>query len=206
VPSVRGRAHWYAIPLLQPAGVICPRLFHRRYFFVAPTTPILEDQTFYGLLLEQRRRNVVAALLNSSLTYLFVETLGRTGLGDGVLQHALGDMATLPVLDPRSLSDALIRDLTATFQPLAARPILPIEEEVKQGDRVALDEVVAAGAGMREAEMREVRETLVELASQRQERAQSLARSRRATSSKAATRSSRIAVACWTVSGVNSRS
>ncbi len=177
VPSVQGRTYWYSVCVPLAADILCPRFFDRRFFFAVPTAPLLEDQTFYGLILSDRSdvwRTAMAAVLNCSLSYLFVETFGRTGLGDGVRQYALCDMAALPVVDVRSIAPHHLESILRTYQGLSTRRILPIAEEMQQSDRFALDAVVAAAFSIAETEMDAVHQALVELTDRRLQRARSM--------------------------------
>jgi hypothetical protein len=174
VPSLRGRDPWYAVPLPNAAHVLCPRFLHRRFFFALPARGILEDQTFYGLELApgmQQQQLLVGALLNSSLAYLLMETHGRTGLGDGVRQYALRDMADLPVPDFNRADYSVVPELTHLFVRLASRPILAIEEEVRQADRIQLDSLACAAIGLTEADGADARRYLTALVNQRLDRA-----------------------------------
>lgn len=178
VSSVQGRPHWYTLNPPPSASIVCPRFFDRRFFFLRPEAGLLDDQTFYGLVLGEAHSRLgepLAAILNCSLTYLLVETHGRTGLGDGVRQYALGDMAALPVIDPRALEESEVSELVRRFRVVASRPILPVDEEMHQLDRRALDSVVAHALDMTESEMATVRRTLVRLTNQRLARALNVA-------------------------------
>jgi hypothetical protein len=174
VPSLRGRDPWYTVPLPNAAHILCPRFLHRRFFFALPARGILEDQTFYGLELvagTEQQLLLVGALLNSSLAYVMMETHGRTGLGDGVRQYALRDMAGLPVPDIKRVDASMVSELTHLFGRLASRPILEIEEEVRQADRIQLDSLVCASIGLSEADGADARRHLTALVNQRLERA-----------------------------------
>jgi hypothetical protein len=101
-----------------------------------------------------------------------MEAHGRTGLGDGVRQYALHDMAALPVPDITHVNDALMSELTRAFEHLAARPIRPIEQELLETDRVELDTLVCAALGMSKADAMNARQCLTDLVSRRLHRAQ----------------------------------
>jgi hypothetical protein len=177
VPSVRGRAHWYAVLVPAVADILCPRFFDRRYFFSAPDPPLLEDQTFYGLILSDRSRSwrmAVAGILNCSLTYLHVETFGRSSLGDGVRQYALCDMNALPVLDPGVVASRALEGVIQAYRPLSTRRILPVEDEMCRADRLELDKAVTEAFGIKERQIATARRALVDLTRQRLERARSM--------------------------------
>lgn len=174
VPSVRGRNPWYSISLPAAAHILCPRFLHRRFFFALPEPGIVEDQTFYGLTLwpgPRSNRKLIGALLNSSLSYLMMEIHGRTGLGDGVRQYALRDMASLPVLDPTAVDTSHMSALTDVFEQLACRPILPIEEDVQCPDRIELDALVCTAIGLSASVGAAARQYLTALVEQRLARA-----------------------------------
>lgn len=175
VTSLKGRRRWYSLPLPPPAQMVTPRFIDRRFLFAVPPETVIEDQTFYGLLLpeQEEQRDLLAALLNCSLTYLSLECHGRTGLGDGVRQYALCDLASLPVLDPRAVPSHLAGDLIAAYRRLAARPIEPIDREVLRADRHALDGVIGEATGQGAAGMAAVRVEVAERVRQRLARAQS---------------------------------
>jgi hypothetical protein len=173
-PSVRGRRWWYTLPLPPPADILCPRFFDRRLFVVLPCEQVLEDQTFYGLILAPPlagRRELIGALLNSSPACLMLEQHGRTGLGDGARQYALCDLADLPIPDPNRVPDALVEPIVAAFRRMAARRILPVAEEMRQSDRLALDALVGEALAIPDGRAAEIREETVRLVERRLARA-----------------------------------
>lgn len=175
VPSLRGRRHWYAVPLPRPAHILCPRFFHRRYLFPVPDEVVVEDQTLYGLVLDDPSvRDLLAAVLNSTLVHLVVERGGRTGLGDGVLQYALCDMAALQVPDLHAMMPAHRRSIEAAYAAVARRPLLPAEREYQQADRRQLDAAVGEAYGIGAATMQRVREDVLARLERRQSRARSV--------------------------------
>jgi hypothetical protein len=176
-PSVSSRLHWYSVTLPEPAQVICPRFLDRRFFFLRPTSSLVEDQTFYGLVLvEQNRwlRDFLGAILNSSIVYLLLETFGRTGLGEGVRQYALCDFSSLAIPDPRVPAKGFIREVNACFEPLAKRPILPIDEEIQQEDRHGLDGLVARAFGLSGKDMELARKAVRDLTLMRLQKARKI--------------------------------
>jgi methylase of polypeptide subunit release factors len=136
---------WHALRPIAPAHILCNRFIDRRFFFALCQGELIEDQTFYGLTLSKPDTTpaiLIAALLNTTLSYLLLEFNGRTSLGEGVLQFARCDMAALPVLNPNLFSLAEQTAIADHFQSMLHRPILPLPEEIHQADRIELDRLV----------------------------------------------------------------
>jgi hypothetical protein len=171
VASVRHRKSWYQLSPLPAADLVACRFFDRRYFFSLCEGDVVEDQTFYGIRLHpahQADKLLVAALLNSTLSYLLLELLGRTSLGEGALQFSRADMARLPAIDPAQLNQAQQQAIQEAFQSMLSRPILPITQEVEQPDRRALDRaVLSLFSPEPEALAREIQATLIQRAGER---------------------------------------
>ncbi|MDD5511194.1 MAG: Eco57I restriction-modification methylase domain-containing protein [Dehalococcoidales bacterium] len=183
VPSVSGRKQWYTIDNIGTTDVACNRFFDRRFFFGFYDFPAIEDQTFYGLTLNSNyraRKHAQIALLNSTSSYLFIEVLGRVGLGLGVLQYARVDMERLLALDILSFEQSSIESLLRTFDLLSERPILSIFDETKQQDRRDLDVIVFKELGIAPAHVDYLYESLLFLIQERLLKADSLNNIRKA--------------------------
>lgn len=164
VSSVQGNKPWHYTKPLSPAHLLCNRFVDQRFFFpicIQHThEQFIEDQTFYGLILRdltETPAQLIAGLLNSTLSYLIVEFSGRTSLGEGVLQFALRDMSMLPVLNPKLYTNAEQQAIMDCFESLSRRLILPLSEALLQPEQAALDYCVLGPLmekmGMRQAEL-----------------------------------------------------
>ena len=145
VPSVKSHRPWHHVPALPPAAILCNRFFDQRFFFALNPDGVLEDQTFYGFLphaAHAENTQFIAALLNSTLSYLQIELRGRRNLGEGVLQFARRDMAAFPLLRPELFSAAQRASVLESFEAMMQREILPLEQELQQADRQALDQII----------------------------------------------------------------
>lgn len=148
VSSVQGRPFWYAMPSIPPADILCSRFFDRRFFFVLCREPVVEDQTFYGLVLRPEYaacRDFLAGLLNALPTLLMTELCGRSSLGEGVLQLSREDMARLPVPNPALWDETAREEIAECFRAIGRRPICSIEIELTLQERQSLDRAVLAG-------------------------------------------------------------
>lgn len=143
VASVQGRRYWYQAPAIKSFDLLGSRFFDRRFVFPLATGPVAVDQTFYLISANAGVDPLLlAALLNSTLSYALVEFNGRSSLGDGVLQYGLGDMAALPILRPQLFSGPEREELKQAFDTLSRRALLPIDDELVRPDRRALDALI----------------------------------------------------------------
>jgi methylase of polypeptide subunit release factors len=143
VPSVKNNRPWYTIKSLPPPHLLCSRFYDRRFFFPVCDGNLMEDQTFYGLTLHTSNDcDFVAGLLNSTLTWAFLEFTGRTNLGEGVLQFSRGDMAALPIPNPQIYTNSERIKIADCFRQMAERNVYSVTDEVILPDRKALDMAV----------------------------------------------------------------
>lgn len=172
VSSVQGRRPWHFIPPSPPPDLLCSRFIDQRFFFPLCDGRFMADQTFYGLQLHRPEdAALVAALLNSTLSYAWVEFHGRTNLGEGVLQYARQDMAALPVIQPDLYTPTERQAILACWIALADTPILPWPQAVTCPLREALDLAILGpllqATGMSAHTAPTYRATLVDHLSQR---------------------------------------
>jgi methylase of polypeptide subunit release factors len=147
VPSVRGNRPWYAIHPLPSAHLLCSRFLDRRFMFPVCNGDFIEDQTFYGLTLQDSQRHpplLIAALLNSTLSFAMLEFNARTSLGEGVLQYARCDMAAFPVVDPALYEPKEREAIAEAFAVMVRQPVLTVAEELDLPERMALDRLILA--------------------------------------------------------------
>lgn len=145
VPSVRNNRPWCAIQRLTPPHLLCNRFVDQRYFFALCEGDFVEDQTFYGLTLNNPEANLpdlIAGLLNSTLSCALLEFRGRVSLGEGVLQFARCDMAAFPLLDPDLYTKIEQEKIRQAFAELAQQPLNRWQQDWNHPARLALDEAV----------------------------------------------------------------
>ena len=139
-PTLAARDRWWALPA-APARLFLTKAYHGRYVQPLADEPVVPDQRFYAV--EPRRGvplELLAAVLNGTLTALALEALGRASLGEGALEVSVRDAARMPVLDPRRADASAVR---AAFAPLALRPTRDATVEADAPDRRALDAALA---------------------------------------------------------------
>lgn len=172
-PTLKARPLWWSLPKLLPPQVLARQFYDRRFNFPYNPGAILCDHTFYYLT-GCSDPELIAALLNSTITAFHVELWGRSNMGDGVLTFYGPELDDLPVVKPSLFSADSQESLKTAFRRLCARTVLPIEKEVEQRDRQELDLIVLSALGFTgltaASLLSEIYTALCRLVDQRQER------------------------------------
>ena len=169
VPSVQGRPFWYDVGQRTPGEFVVNRFINERFFFpVNKSKVFLGDVVFEGRVKNKKESTFYWAVLNSSLSFLFVELTGRFILGEGLLTFYGPDITQLPVVNYDSIRPEQRKNIIKAFDGLLKRPIKPIFEEVKMKDRQKLDKLVLEALGLNPKEyLKPIYEGLCELVAER---------------------------------------
>ena len=126
----------------------------------------------------------ICASLNSTLTWLFIEALGRRGLGGGAVRILVEDLKRIPLLiHPEHLSRESGKDLQPIFTELTSRSVKDISAEITKNkqnvfdvtpDRLALDDIIFDALNLTQGERDDVYEAVVHLVEARLQKASSL--------------------------------
>ena len=143
---------WYALPEYRSrsAQIFFSQAYGDRYILKYISKPLIADARLYfpspG---NERDTEIIVTALNSSLAAFFTELAGRVTLGDGALELKVEDARDyLRVPDVRQFSYADRQAIVDAFQPLLARPIGSVFDEVQQPDRHVLDAAVLRAMGL----------------------------------------------------------
>jgi hypothetical protein len=177
-PTCAARDRWYDIGERPPAQLAWIKgVWNRHFCPLLPSEHIALDQQVYGVeLLEPALRKVIAALLNSTWAALCTELGGRVNFGEGILWIAAYEAGQLPFPDPARIPGAQAATLEVAFDALAARPVLPLAEQVTLPGHHTLDETVFDLLQLDTAERQAMRTATVELVQTRLTRARSVGR------------------------------
>jgi len=171
VPSVaRHKPDWYSLSLVKTVKIFCNRFFDRRFFFCYSNMKVVEDQTFYGLLLNEEYTKdweLIIALLNSSISYFFLEIFGRASLGKGALQYTIFDMSSHQIVDIDQIPKKTQQELLLKFEPIKKRQIFSIFDEINMPDRIEFDKVLYEWLGISIDDSREIYTSIINLTNQR---------------------------------------
>lgn len=119
------------------------------------------------------------AILNSIFTYIGMELIGRTNLGEGALDIKVIDYKKIPVIDPIWLKNNLEKNgklkefLEIVDQLLNTLP-RNIEAEVINENRLKMDELMLKPLGLNRNDVKNLYSDLIKLVKLREERAKSV--------------------------------
>jgi len=149
-PTCASRKPWYSVARgLKPAPMIFPSKVGERWLVAINRARVFEDKKLYGVFPRGGVSTMLlAALLNSTWARYYTEATCRQMTGAQAIADidvAVAEQILLP--DPRAIPTALVAQLEAAVERLAARPIVSVFEEIEKDDRRRLDELVLEAIG-----------------------------------------------------------
>lgn len=167
-PSCRTRARWWDVgerrlpPIISPSSV-------SEMLRTFENTSVYADKRLYELYPEAARKQDVILATNAITSSLFLELGSRTGLGEGLLDLTVYELADcLIVLAP----DTEATDVC--LSKMKQRDILGLKAEIAHPDRWKLDGIVFDYLGLSVGEREAVYEAVVNLVEARLKKAESL--------------------------------
>ena len=165
---------WWRPPLQAQSGatVLWPRTHsdsHRCFY----NPNRLISLRFFRLHPKREEHTLpILAVLNSTLFSLLKEIHGRRALGHGALETGLVDILPLPFPD---LTDSGVAEvLSAAISPLMLRDVGKLVDEIREPDRIDLDETVLDTFGLDPSLNQEIYEAVIELGDNSRKRARSV--------------------------------
>ena len=170
--SFANKAQWYAFSARPPAHLFLSRGMPERIHCIRNHARIVTSGSFTEIRVkDQEHTEALWAFLNCAVGWLFIELHGRSNLGGGLLKVEPTDLRKMPVPLPGTIKGSI----SAAMAPLLKRPVGTVEEESRQADRKALDDLIMGEAlGLTEAEQREVYDAVIDLVRTRHSRARSV--------------------------------
>ncbi|MDW7760408.1 MAG: DNA methyltransferase [Acidobacteriota bacterium] len=167
-PSCSNRARWWDVgerryaPIISPSSVTeLPRTFLNSH-------QVLADKRLYEIYPKIDTESVLFAT-NTILCSLFLELGSRTGLGEGLLDLTVYELADCLIIPPSS-TPSILEILTDTEK----REILPLRQEIANHNRKQIDEIVFDILQLTKDERSAVCEAVINLVESRLQKAQSL--------------------------------
>lgn len=150
VPTVQNREHWYCLPQYDLGQIYWTKSYDDTFLQRFSRERLFADQRVYQII-EKKKVNPskLAAILNSSFFFLFIELMGRSTLGEGALDTTVEEVQDYVLCpDMKLFSKKEETELLKAFNSILQRPIKPISQEVKMKDRQKLDKLVLKALGL----------------------------------------------------------
>jgi hypothetical protein len=163
-PSCRGRNRWWDLGDRRFAPLICPSSVSE-LFRVFRNSNVFADKRLYEIY-PSVDKNLMHVALNSTLSTLFLELGSRTGLGEGLLDMAVYEVADCPIvidIDPDNTMSS-IKNLENIEQ-------LPLDEEILNPSRIEIDRLIFDAIGLNKAEQLSVYKAVKQLVKERYSKA-----------------------------------
>lgn len=143
------RPFWYSLRPKQ-ANIVTAINPFKRFFFSFSQTPFTIDQRLIAMKVNAGYNvELIAALLNSAITFLTLEMRG-TSRNLGALDLNANYLKQLRILNPDMLSEQQKLSILSAFQPLKRRKIETIFIEVQKQDRINFDRTILKSFGIDE--------------------------------------------------------
>ncbi len=140
------KPYWYSISP-KKAHIVTAINPYERFFFTFSETPFVIDQRMIALQVNSGYDvELVAALLNSAVTFLTLEMRG-TSRNLGALDLNANFMKSVRLLNPDLLDDASKKTIVSAFRRLKDIPVEAIDKEVTRPERRLFDQAVLAAYG-----------------------------------------------------------
>jgi len=168
-PSCKGRARWWDLgvrrfpPIISPSSVSeIPRTFENSNVFA--------DKRLYEIYPKDTRYHKSILLATNAITCsLFLELGSRTGLGEGLLDLTVYELADCLVVIP-----TLLKSIDIILKDNRERSFLPLHQEIHHPNRRALDAIIFDALGLTSCEREAVYEAVISLVEARLKKAQSV--------------------------------
>ena len=149
VSTVKNRRFWWDLGSTQYPDILWLKAFDDRFIVFLNSDGVLSSDRMYEItVLKPELKDILGAVLNTTLAALFIEINSRVNLGDGALDNMVYEAQKCPVVNPSCIFPEHRRKILSAFQKLKVRPIGSIFEEVNQKDRRKLDQIVLEAIGL----------------------------------------------------------
>jgi hypothetical protein len=182
-PTIVGKIeslHWAQLPDKSGAKFFFKNDLNKNYAIYL--NKMLDAQVDKRLFLGNSKVNVderiLFSVLNSVFTYLGMELIGRSNLGEGALDVNVVDYKKIPIVNPENLKIQLEKDgrledfLKAVDKMLEMKP-RDIESEAKNGSRLKMEQAVLGTLGFDRKDITDFYQELIALVNLRTKRATS---------------------------------
>jgi len=167
VSTVKGRSLWYGLPEIQPGAILLPKITGQNLRCIVNSCRVEVDCNFYEINCEDESLAYgLSVYLNSGISFLQRELIGRINLGDGALKTEGIDWERI-LAPKKEFLLKLKKDAGKAFEKLCKRTIKDIKTEAKRKDRIEFEKVIVKSLGLPETLASQVLEAVVGLVEER---------------------------------------
>lgn len=167
--TVKSRKLWHDIGEREPAPILRSRRIWERCVYLLNTTNVLANDSLYEIRPKNKEdTNVLAGVLNSSITAFISELEGRF-YGGGVLELEVYETKAMTVIDPSKLSEKEKQRIEVAFSKVREAQNRG-DEKLEQEARTELDNAVFDVLKFKESERKQVYKGLESLRRMRLQR------------------------------------
>lgn len=143
------RPYWYSLNPKR-AHIITAINPYERFFFTFAKEPFVIDQRLIAMQVQEGYDvELIAALLNSAITFLILEMRG-TSRNLGALDLNADFLKQLKMLNPNLLNKKDVDAIISAFRPIKNRTVNSVMEEVTRTDRRKFDATIIKCFGLDE--------------------------------------------------------
>lgn len=150
-PSTTGRSKWWDIGTRSAPPIVAPCSFYEFYRLFDNPDGILVDKRLYEIHCSNARRTAILAAANTSLYSFLMELSSRTGLGEGLVDLTVYEVASCLLPDPNCLPSGLRirnRPIGSLWDELGIGKAAAVNSLSVTKERKDLDQVVFAAIGL----------------------------------------------------------
>ena len=166
VPSTRSRPRWWDLGKRRISPIISPSSISEilRTF---RNNSVLADKRLYEIY-PYHSTEAVHLATNSIMSSLFLELGSRTGLGEGLLDLTVYELADCLIVEPKHL-----QGVNQVIEEAKNRLVLPLREELQHKNRKKIDNIVFDALELTRDERDAVYEAVIKLVEVRLNKAES---------------------------------
>lgn len=172
VPTLSNRKRWYDLGDIETAR------YNFNYMANEYATTYIGDvyvsDNFHRIFTDK----AIGIFMNSTLSWLFQNIIGRVNFGDGLLKIQVYELESLPVLllDVNNEEKTLSYSPKSIYEEIGFNPDMPIRSQTPKPlpTRKQIDDIVFGALGLNEEEVSEIYWSVCELVKTRLDKAKSL--------------------------------
>jgi len=153
-PSCKGRKNWYDVGSREIPPIICPGNIYE-YLRAFYNLNVFADKRLYEIYPNGDYIKELSIILNLVITSLFIDLGSRSGLGEGLIDLTVCELANCQIIDPLLIIDEHLH----LFERNKNRLLLKYGNEINNEDRLEMEKSILSILKLDEDEIEELHST-----------------------------------------------